>query len=109
MVAAAFVSGAALPVRSARIASVSYHQAPVMRAEKRQPARIAFPAAMASALTTAMPAFASEGTGEALGIDNALLVVPLVLVPAVFFILFLQFDRQQDKSDFMGAFDDRRN
>lgn len=56
-----------------------------------------------------MPALASEGTGEALGVDNALLVLPLVLIPTVFFALFIQFARQQDNSDFTGTYDERRN
>lgn len=52
---------------------------------------------------------ASEGTGEGLGIDNALLYIPLILIPGVMFILFAQFGSQQDNSDFMGGYDDRRN
>lgn len=56
-----------------------------------------------------LPAIASEGTGEGLGIDNALLFVPLILIPSVFFVFFIQFGRQQENSDFMGTYDDRRN
>lgn len=56
-----------------------------------------------------LPAIATEGTGEAFGVDSPLLLIPFVLVPGVFFILFAQFGRQQDNSDFLGGFDDRRN
>ena len=59
-------------------------------------------------ITTAAPALASEGTGEGLGVDSPLLLVPLILIPVVFLVLYLQFDGGQDKSDFFGTYDQRR-
>lgn len=41
--------------------------------------------------------------------DSALLLVPLFGVPLLLLFLFLQFDGSQDKDDFNGAYDDRRN
>lgn len=66
-------------------------------------------AALPATLAVSLPALASEGTGEGLGIDNALLYIPLILIPGVLLIFFIQFGRQQDNSDFMGGYDDRRN
>lgn len=60
-------------------------------------------------LTALPPALATEGTGEGLGIDTPLLYIPLVLVPAVLFVFFVQFGRSQSNDDFIGPYDDRRN
>ena len=82
--------------------------APAMTASRR--ARLARALALlpASAMATVAPVLASEGTGEALGVDAPILLLPLVLVPSVLLFLYLQFDGSQDKSDFFGAYDERR-
>mmetsp|Transcript_1758 Transcript_1758/g.3032 ORF Transcript_1758/g.3032 Transcript_1758/m.3032 type:complete len:109 (+) Transcript_1758:295-621(+) len=70
--------------------------------------KVAVPAAAMSSLMIAMPALATEGTGEALGIDSNLLLIPLVLIPIAFFALFIQFASKQDNEDFFGGYDQRR-
>lgn len=95
--AAPLLSRAHAPVATSRVA-------PRMSFSRRAAARVA---ALPTALAVTAPALA-EGTGEALGVDNGLLVLPLILVPGIFLFLFLQFDSSQDKDDFFGAFDDRR-
>lgn len=72
----------------------------------KRAARVA--ASVPAAFAAAAPALA-EGTGEGLGIDNVLLYLPLILIPGAFLALFLQFDGSQDKEDFFGAYDERRN
>lgn len=104
MVSAAFVPAVALPALSSTRA-VSTRPA-VRMSLRKNAARVA---AAVPALAAAAPALASEGTGAGLGIDSALLYIPLILVPAVFLTLFLQFDGSQNKEDFFGNYDDRRN
>lgn len=70
-------------------------------------ARVA--AAVPATLAAVAPALATEGTGEGFGIDNPLLFLPFILIPGAFLALFLQFDGSQDKEDFFGAYDERRN
>lgn len=102
MVSAAFIPAVGLTAPRATRA-VSRHTTPVMSMRKRA-ARLA---ALPATLTTVAPALA-EGTGESLGIDNPLLYIPLILIPAAFFVLFLQFGGGQDNEDFFGTYDERR-
>lgn len=101
----AFVSTPVAPLRPSQATrAVSARRAPVMSAHRRNGARLAaLPALLAVA-----PALA-EGTGEGLGIDNALLYLPLIVIPSAFFVLFLGFGRSQDNEDFTGEYDERRN
>lgn len=106
MVSPAFIpAAAALPVRTPR--AVTTRRAPVMSMSMRKHA--ARLAALSTTLATVAPAVATEGTGEGLGIDSALLYLPLIGIPAVFLAFFLQFDGSQNKEDFIGEYDERRN
>eukprot|EP00961_Rhodomonas_salina_P258569 3494302-Rhodomonas_salina.2 len=49
-----------------------------------------------AAFSVAAPAFA-EGTGEALGVDDGRLLVPLVLIPVFIAILFSNFASTQNQ------------
>lgn len=89
----AFVASAPLLKASPRrastvVAAPRMSVAPVRRAAARASASL-------TALAVAAPALATEGTGEGLGIDNALLYIPLLGIPAVFLFLFLQFGSSQ--------------
>ncbi len=109
MVNSAFVSlTPALPRTSVRAARVSPRMAaaPKPNVARRAAARLA---ALPASLVATAPVWATEGTGEGLGIDSPLLWIPLVLIPGAFLILFIQFGRSQDNSDFLGGYDERRN
>lgn len=93
------------PVLARSTARAATSRAPRMSLARRA---AAVRAAALPAVLAAAPALA-EGTGEGLGIDNGLLYLPFILVPGVFLFLFLQFDRSQNKDDFFGNTDDRRN
>jgi len=62
--------------------------------------------ALANALIVA-PAFA-EGTGEAIGIDDGRLIIPLVLIPVVIGVAYGGFAGGQDNEDFFDTYDQRR-
>lgn len=104
---AAFVSAASVaPLRlTANPAKTARRTAPTMTLRK-QAARLA---SIPATLATIAPVLASEGTGEGLGIDTPLLYLPLILIPAVFFALFIPFTRTQNNEDFTGEYDERRN
>lgn len=103
----AFVPGAAVFSRATISRGVvSTRKAPVQMSMRRNAARLA---ALPATLATIVPALATEGTGEGLGIDTALLFIPLILIPGAFLALFLQFDGSQNKEDFLGEYDERRN
>ncbi|EKX47331.1 hypothetical protein GUITHDRAFT_152083 [Guillardia theta CCMP2712] len=55
----------------------------------------------------AAPAFA-EGTGEALGVDDGKLLIPIIVVPLFVFLLFQGFAANQDNEDFFDTYDQRR-
>eukprot|EP00291_Cryptomonas_curvata_P023799 CAMPEP_0172156478 /NCGR_PEP_ID=MMETSP1050-20130122/3232_1 /TAXON_ID=233186 /ORGANISM="Cryptomonas curvata, Strain CCAP979/52" /LENGTH=117 /DNA_ID=CAMNT_0012825549 /DNA_START=40 /DNA_END=393 /DNA_ORIENTATION=+ len=82
-----------------------------MKAEtplSRLPAGVAKALAPAIAFASiAAPAFA-EGTGEALGLDDTRLIVPLILVPVIIGIIFQGFAAEQDNDDFFDTYDQRR-
>merc|ERR1711871_1823859 len=66
-------------------------------------------AAKAAALIpmiTALPAFA-EGTGEALGISDSVILYHELGVVATVFILFAKWSGEQDDTDFFDAYDQR--
>merc|ERR1711918_62975 len=66
-------------------------------------------AAKAAALLpmiTALPAFA-EGTGEALGISDSVILYHELGVVATVFILFAKWSGEQDDTDFFDAYDQR--
>lgn len=107
MVSAAFVNASPFTaVRPAlRTAAVSRRATPVMSMRKNA-ARLA---SVPATLIATAPVLATEGTGEGLGIDTPLLFIPLVLIPALFFVFFIQFARSQSNEDFNGPYDQRRN
>lgn len=107
MVSPAFVPATAVPAARVRTQAVSSRAIVAPRMSlRRNFARVT--AAVPATLAAVAPVLASEGTGEGLGIDNALLFLPLVVIPGVFLALYLQFDGSQDKEDFFGAYDERR-
>ncbi|CAM9168143.1 unnamed protein product [Choristocarpus tenellus] len=60
------------------------------------------------ALLSASPALATEGTGEALGIENStLLFVPLTVLVGIN-IIYFQWAKKQPKGDVFGEYDERR-
>ncbi|CAM9542468.1 unnamed protein product [Discosporangium mesarthrocarpum] len=60
------------------------------------------------ALLTAAPALATEGTGEALGIENSnLLFLPLVTLVGIN-IIYLQWAKNEPEGDFFSEYDQRR-
>lgn len=90
----AFATAAHLSVRAAPArAAVSPRTAPAMAMSPRTAAARA--AAALPAALAALPALATEGTGEPLGIDNPLLLLPLIVIPGTFLFLFLGFARSQ--------------
>lgn len=102
----AFIPATSLPLTArTRAIAVSPRRAPQMSLRKHA-ARIA---ALPTTLATVAPALATEGTGEGLGIDSPLLFLPLILIPAAFLVFYLQFDGSQNKEDFLGEYDQRRN
>lgn len=110
MVSAAFVPATplSLAARPANTAPVARRSVTVMSvSRKQQAARLA--ASIPATLLTVAPALATEGTGEGLGIDTPLLYIPIVLIPGLFFVFFLQFGRSQNNEDFTGPYDERRN
>mmetsp|Transcript_5433 Transcript_5433/g.11452 ORF Transcript_5433/g.11452 Transcript_5433/m.11452 type:complete len:114 (-) Transcript_5433:429-770(-) len=111
----AFVSGAgalngrALSSVRASNACVQARPCVSMKVERRVANTLkSATAGVVPALAAIAPALATEGTGEALGIDSPLLFIPLLLVPAAFFVLFVQFAGGQDNEDFFGGYDQRR-
>lgn len=104
MVSAAFVPAVAVPRLSASRTAVSSRPAPRMSLRKHAARLATIPATLAAVA----PAIASEGTGEGLGIDSALLFLPLILIPSIFLALYLQFDGSQNKDEFFGPYDQRR-
>ena len=60
-----------------------------------------------AALSIAAPAFA-EGTGEALGVDDGRLLIPLLLIPVLVFVTYQGFAAEQDNEDFFDTYDQRR-
>jgi len=60
-----------------------------------------------AALSIAAPAFA-EGTGEAIGIDDGRLLIPLLLIPTIVFVVYQGFASDQDNEDFFDTYDQRR-
>jgi len=80
-----------------------------MTAQKSQEPKWAVAAGAAVAPWLAASPALAEGTGEALGVDNVLLLIPLVVVPIALFTLYLQFGSTQNNEDFFGGYDDRRN
>lgn len=99
----AFVSGTPLVVSSvSRSVSVRRNVRMSVASNVRKAALATLPAIVP------MSALAAEGTGKSLGVDNVLLLVPLIVVPGIFLTLFLQFGASQDNSDFFGTTDDRR-
>ncbi|KAG5180454.1 hypothetical protein JKP88DRAFT_223209 [Tribonema minus] len=66
-------------------------------------------ATVSAALLSAAPALATEGTSEALGIDNPLAFwVPLTVIFAIN-LIFFQWARTQPEGEFFGEYDERRN
>lgn len=104
---AAFVSATSLSVKPATRTATTTHRTPTAKLSVRKCA--AHLAALPATLAAIAPALATEGTGEGLGIDTPLLYIPLVLIPAIGFILFIPFARSQDNEDFTGEYDERRN
>uniref|UniRef100_A0AAU8MIF8 PsbW n=1 Tax=Chroomonas placoidea TaxID=173977 RepID=A0AAU8MIF8_9CRYP len=80
-----------------------------MKAEGPMPklAKALAPAIAAANIAIASPVFA-EGTGEALGIDDTRLIVPVILIPVITFILYAGFASEQDNEDFFDTYDQRR-
>ncbi|KAA8500009.1 hypothetical protein FVE85_7594 [Porphyridium purpureum] len=108
----AFVSGSfgpasALVAQPKRAVSAQRRGVVAMSAAGKKAQQMA--ALAVAQVAVAMPALAAEGTGAALGVEEPLLFLPLILIPSVFFILFLGFSNKQPKDDFFGAKDDRRN
>jgi len=60
-----------------------------------------------AALSIAAPAFA-EGTGEALGVDDGRLLIPVLLIPVLVFVTYQGFAAEQDNEDFFDTYDQRR-
>jgi len=90
----AFVATSPLLLASPRRAAATA-TAPRMAVAPVRRAAAQASASLAALAATAAPVLATEGTGEGLGIDNALLYVPLLGIPAVFLFLFLQFGSSQ--------------
>eukprot|EP00179_Madagascaria_erythrocladioides_P005691 CAMPEP_0198307972 /NCGR_PEP_ID=MMETSP1450-20131203/767_1 /TAXON_ID=753684 ORGANISM="Madagascaria erythrocladiodes, Strain CCMP3234" /NCGR_SAMPLE_ID=MMETSP1450 /ASSEMBLY_ACC=CAM_ASM_001115 /LENGTH=105 /DNA_ID=CAMNT_0044010601 /DNA_START=73 /DNA_END=390 /DNA_ORIENTATION=+ len=102
---AAFV-GAPLVARATR--SPAARKAALSMTASVRKSNAAALAGISAPVLAAAPALAAEGTGAALGVDNALLFIPLTLIPAALFVLFLQFGSTQDNEDFFGGYDERR-
>merc|ERR1712216_945637 len=60
-----------------------------------------------AALSIAAPAFA-EGTGEALGVYDGKLLIPIILIPTIIFVIYQGFASDQDNEDFFDTYDQRR-
>lgn len=106
MVSPAFIPALSRPLTFGAPARPVSCRRPARMSLRKHAARLA---TIPASLALAAPTWASEGTGEGLGIDSALLFIPLISIPAIFLILYLQFDGSQDKSDFFGSYDERRN
>lgn len=65
------------------------------------------PAIAVANAVIAAPAFA-EGTGEAFGIDDGRLILPLVLIPVLIGVAYGGFSGTQDNEDFFDTYDQRR-
>lgn len=99
MVSSAFVPTTPLRLSVSRHVTTSNRRT-VNMSVRKPAARLA---AIPATLMTALPALA-DGTGEGLGIDNALLFLPLIVIPGAFLALFLQFGSGQDNEDFLGEY-----
>ena len=76
--------------------------------KESSPIKVAIPAAALS-LIGPMAAFAAEGTGRALGIDDGRLIWAAILPSFIIFPLYLQWSSQQDRDDFFDGYEKRRS
>mmetsp|Transcript_46420 Transcript_46420/g.92861 ORF Transcript_46420/g.92861 Transcript_46420/m.92861 type:complete len:119 (+) Transcript_46420:39-395(+) len=104
--AAAFSAPAmsGLQLRSGKTAMTMKSEGPVARVNANVAKALA-PAV--AAFSVAAPAFA-EGTGEALGVDDGRLLVPIIIIPVFVALLFGNFASTQDNEDFFDTYDQRR-